>query len=69
MNISQDEWFSVWILGCVRKRKIIDNFEYEALINVIKEGGVDVIENFEKKFKQMKVEGNRKSIAGVLYRT
>ena len=35
----------------------MDNFEYQALRNVIKEGGVDVIENLDKKFKDMKVEG------------
>ena len=45
----------------------IDNFKYQSLGNVIKKRGVDVIENFDKKFKEMKVEGNRNSVAGVLY--
>ena len=55
------------MLGCVRKRKRLDNFEYQALRDVVKEGGEDVIERFQKKFKEMKVEGNRKSVAGVMY--
>ena len=48
------------MMGGIRKRKMIDNFEYQSLRKVIKEHGVDVIENFNKKFKEMKVEGNRK---------
>ena len=54
------------MLGHVVKRKRIDNFKYQSLRNVIKKHGVDVIENFDKKFKEMNVEGNRKSVAGVL---
>ena len=30
-------------------------------------GLFDVIDKFEKKFKEIKVEGNRKNVAGVLY--
>ena len=55
------------MIGRVSKRKKMDNFEYQSLRKVIKEHGVDVIENFNKKFKEMEVEGNRKSVAGVIY--
>ena len=55
------------MLGCVRKRKRMDKFEYRVLRDVVKEGGEDVIERFEKKFKEIKVEGNRESVAGVIY--
>ena len=54
------------MLGKVRKRKRMDNFEYQALRSAVKEGD-DVIERFEKKFKEIKVEGNRKSVTGVIY--
>ena len=57
----------IWMLGCVRKRNKVDNFEYQALRDVVKEGGEDVIKKFEKKFKEMKVEGNRKSVAGLMF--
>ena len=67
LKITEDEWFSVWMLGRVKKRKRMDNFEYQALRQVVKEGGAQVIENFKRKFKEMKVEGNRKSVAVVLY--
>ena len=67
LKMSQYEWFMIWMLGHVVKRKRIDNFKYQFLRNVIKKCGVDVIENFDKKFKEIKVEGNRKSVAGVLY--
>ena len=31
--------------------------------NVVKEGGPDVVENFEKKFKEMKIKGKRKAVS------
>ena len=61
LEISKEEWFSVWMLGRVKKRKRMDNFEYQALRNVVKEGGGAVIDNFEKKYRELKVEGNQKS--------
>ena len=67
LKMSQYEWFMIWMLGHVVKRNRIDNFKYQSLRKVIKKRGVDVIENFDKKFKEMKVEGNRKSVAGMLY--
>ena len=51
------------MIGGVSKRKRMDNFEYQSLRKVIKEHGVDVIENFNKKFKEMEVEGKRKSVS------
>ena len=50
LKISENEWFSTWMLGRVKKRKRMDNFEYQALRSVIKEGGENVIDNFEKKY-------------------
>ena len=44
----------------------MNNFEYQALRNVVKEGGEDEIEKFEK-IKEMKVEGNRKGVAALMY--
>ena len=41
--------------------------EYQVLKDVVKKGGEGVVKRFEKKFKEMKVEGNRKSVAGVMY--
>ena len=42
----------------------MDKLEYQDLRDIVKEGGEDIIEKFEKKFKQMKVEGNRKEEEG-----
>ena len=67
LKISENEWFSTWMLGRVKKRKRMDNFEYQALRNVIKEGGVNVIDNFERKYKELKIEGNRKKVAETMY--
>ena len=45
----------------------MDNLEFQVLRDVVKEGGDDVMEKFEKKFKDIKVEGKRKSVPAVVY--
>merc|ERR1712030_63092 len=62
LEISEHEWFSVWMLGKAKKRKRIDNFEYQALRTVVKEGGEEVVGNFEKMYRELRVEGNRKKL-------
>ena len=41
----------------------MENFEIQALRKVVKENGPDVVENFEKKFKEVKIEGKRKYLS------
>ena len=51
-------------------RKKIDKFIQQALRDVAKLGGEDVIKNFEDKFKELRVEGCRKeggSSSAVMY--
>ena len=67
LNMSQDEWYTVGMLGCMRKRKIVDNFKFRAHRDVIKEGGADVVNNFEKKYENIRVEGKRKSVPATMY--
>ena len=57
-----DEFHSVWILQKLKKRKRIYNFKIQALRDVVKENSEDVVENFEQKFKEIRVEGKRKSL-------
>ena len=58
--MSQDEQYTVWMLGHMRKRKRMDNFEFQILRDVIKEGGAEVMEKFERKFKDIRIEGKWK---------
>ena len=51
LKMMEDEWFAIWMLGNVRKRKIIDKIEYQSLWQIVKEGSTDVLEKFEKKIK------------------
>ena len=44
----------------------MDNFEYQALRDMVKEGGEDIIEKFEKKFKEIKNEGMRRGVPAAL---
>ena len=65
--MTEDEWVPVWILGKVKKRKKIDKFICQALRNVIKEGGDKVLENFEQKFKETRIEGCRRDASSALF--
>ena len=60
LEMSFDDFDSVWMLEKMRKRRKMENFEIQSLRNVVKEGGPNVVSNFEKKFKEIKVEGKRK---------
>ena len=40
----------------------MESFELQALREVVKENGQDVVQNFENKFKKIRVEGKRKSL-------
>ena len=51
------------MLQKLKKQKGMENFKIQALRNVVKENGPDVVENFEKKFKEVKIEGKRKSLS------
>ena len=39
-QISQEELFSIWMLGRIKKRKIMDKFEYQALRSIVKKGEI-----------------------------
>ena len=65
--MSFDEFDSVWMLEKMRKRRKMENFELQSLRNVVKEGGKNVVENFEKKFKEIKIEGKRKASSSAMY--
>ena len=66
LKMTDDKWVSVWMLSIIKKRKKIEKFVYQALRNIVKDGGVDVLQNFKKKFKEMRVEGCRKYVSSAL---
>ena len=63
LKMTFDEFHSVWMLQKLKKRKRMKNFEIQALRDVVKENSLDVVKNFEKKFKEIRVEGKRKSLS------
>ena len=67
LKMNFEEFDAVWMLEKMRKRRKMENFEIQSLRNVVKEGGVDVVTNFEKKFKEIMIEGKRKSHASMMY--
>ena len=68
--MTEDEWVAVWTFGIIKKRKTLEKFIYQALRDLVKLGGENVIQNFEEKFKELRVEGCRKdgsSSSSVMY--
>ena len=57
------------MLSIVKTRKKVDKFIYQALRDVVKVGGENVLESFEKKFKETRIEGCWKdaSSASIMY--
>ena len=53
LNMTEDKWVAVWMLGIIKKRKRLDKNIYQALRDVVKLGGENVIQNFEEKFKEL----------------
>ena len=51
LNITDTEWFSVWMLERVRKRKLLEAFHYQELRNIMKDGGNNVVKRFNDQFK------------------
>ena len=60
-EISFDEFHTGWMLHKLQKQKRMENFELQSLREVVKTNGPDVVKNFEEKFKEIRVEGKRKS--------
>ena len=67
LKVSQKEWFFIWIIGKVKKRKQMEAFEHQVLRDIVKEGVDNVMKNFEDKYKELKVEGSQKSVADPLH--
>ena len=49
------------MLGKIKRRKKMESFEIQALRDIVKAGGKEVIKNLEEKFIEVRVEGERKS--------
>ena len=55
------------MLGWMKKKMRIDSHKLQALCNVVKKGGDDVIKDFEEKFQEVRVEGKRTKASAVNY--
>ena len=62
LDMTFDEFHTVWILQKLKKRRKMESFELQTLREVVKENGQAVVQNFERKFKKIWVEGKRKSL-------
>ena len=62
LDMTFDEFHTIWMLQKLKKRRKMESFELQALREVAKENGQNVVQNFERKFKEIWVEGKRKSM-------
>ena len=60
LKMTFDEFHSIWMLQKLKKRKRMENFEIQALREIVKENNKDVVERFETKFREIRIEGKRK---------
>ena len=63
LKMTKEEFYSVWMLGKMKKQRKMEGFEIQALRNVVKEGVPDVVNKFEQKFKEIRIEGKRKAVS------
>ena len=64
-----DEFHTVWMLQKLKKRRKMESFELQALREVVKENGQAVVQNFERKFKEIHSHLRRKAPIHLLYRS
>ena len=62
LKMTFDEFHSIWMLQKLKKRKRMENFEIQGLREIVKENKEDVVEIFETKFREIRIEGKRKSL-------
>ena len=66
-KIDDKEFFSVWMMIETRKRKGMEGYELQELRNIVKRSRENVMEEFRKKYKELKVEPNRGKVANSYY--
>jgi len=62
LEMTLNEFHTVWMLQKLKKKRKRENFELQTLREVVKENGPDAVENFEKKLREIRVAGKRKSL-------
>ena len=62
LELTFNEFHIVWMLKKLKKRRKMENYKLQTLREVVKENGPAIVQNFEKKFKEIRVEGKRKSL-------
>ena len=48
------------MLQKTKKRKSVEMFPYQALKDIVKVGGENVVKNFGEKFRELKIEGSKR---------
>ena len=61
LKMTFDEFHSIWMLQKLKKRKRNENFKIQVLREIVKDNKEDVVDIFETKFREIRIEGKRKS--------
>ena len=54
LEMTFDEIHSIWMLQRLKRMRMMESFEIQALRNVVKENGPNVVANFERNSKKSK---------------
>ena len=60
LKVIRKEWDSIWIMVQTKKRKGVESYQLQELRKVVKETGDAVLTKFRDKYKELKIESNRK---------
>ena len=66
LKVVYKEWFSVWMLKKVQKRRGMDHFQYQALLDALKKEG-DVMKEFVDKYKEVRLQVSRDKNISIQY--
>ena len=66
-KVKDKEWFSTWMMIESKKRKGIENYQFQELRDVVKANGDDVMKYFRHNYGELKIESNRGKEADNFY--
>ena len=66
LKMTEDKWVAVWMLGFVKKRKGLDKFFYQALRDVVKPGGDNVILNIAENSRNSESNDTKRKMVYLL---
>merc|ERR1711962_1341414 len=66
-QVTLKEWNTIWMMYGARQRKVIENYQLSELRKVVKANSAAVQKEFREKYRELKIESNRRKTAETYY--